>query len=289
MKVPSQVEHTFVTDGQPLYYSSHGDSPGTLVLLHGGGIDHSALSWDTCRDKLAARQTVICPDLPGFGRSLPLTQPCTARFLIKCVGELIEKEIAGPVSVVGLSMGGLVAMGCALEQPRLVKALVLVNSLGLFRRLAWNPITWLGGRVPATHIRLGRLASRSDFGARIALRLFLNREPSTQLVAIVRGCLARNEQLATGWRSFLSQEATLRGCKTCFEDRLGQIRAPVLLIHGGDDRLIPTWHGIRSQPLFPDSELEIIPGCGHWLPREEPDLFCELVTRFLDQRGLIDS
>jgi pimeloyl-ACP methyl ester carboxylesterase len=109
------------------------------------------------------------------------------------------------------------------------------------------------------------------------------------LVAKVRGCLARNELLATGWRSFLSQEARLRGFKTCFQDQLGRIRAPVLQIHGAGDRLIPTWHGIQSQPLFRDSELEIIPACGHWLPREEPDLFCELVTRFLDQRGLIDS
>ena len=289
------------------------------MLLHGGSIDNSGLSWDTCRKELAARHTVICPDLPGFGRSFPLTQPCTARFLIRCVGELIEKEIAGPVSLVGLSLGGLVAMGCALERPRLVRSLagpvslvglslgglvamgcalerprlvrslILVNSLGLVRRLAWNPIAWLGGKVPATHIRLGRLASRSDLGARIALRFFLNRKPSTKLVARVRGCLAMNELLATGWRSFLSQEATLRGFRTCFEDHLERIRVPVLQIHGATDRLIPTWHGIQSQPLFPDSELEIIPECGHWLPREEPGLFCELVARFLDQRGLMDS
>ena len=289
MTASPQAEHIFVAGRQPIYYSSCGDAPGSLVLLHGGGIDDSGLSWDTCRDKLAARQTVICPDLPGFGRSFPLTQPCTARFLINCVCQLIDKGIARPVSLVGLSLGGLVAMGCALEQPRLVRSLILVNSLGLVRRLAWNPIAWLGGKVPATHIRLSRFASRSDLGARIALRLFLNRKPSTELVARVRGCLARNELLATGWRSFLCQEATLRGFKTCFEDRLGRIRAPVLQIHGAGDRLIPTWHGIQSQPLFPDSELEIIPGCGHWLPREEPDLFCQLVTRFLDQRGLIDS
>ncbi len=287
MKVSSQVEHTFVTAGQPLYYSSHGDSPGTLVLLHGGGIDHSLLSWGTCRDKLAERQTVICLDLPGFGRSFPLTQPCSARFLIKCVSELIEKEIAEPVSVVGLSLGGLVAMGCALEQPRLVKSLILVNSLGLSRRLAWSPIAWIGGRVPASHIHLSRFASRSDLRARIALRSVLSRPPSARLLARVRESLARNELLATGWRSFLGQEATLRGFKTCFQDQLGRIRAPVLQIHGAGDRLIPTWHGIRSQPMFRDSELEIIPACGHWLPREEPDLFCELVTRFLDQRGLM--
>ena len=146
------MKRSFVTHGQPLYYSSHGDSPSTLVLLHGGGIDHSGLSWDTCRDNLAARQTVICPDLPGFGRSFPLTQPCTARFLINCVCQLIDKGIARPVSVVGLSLGGLVAMGCALEQPRLVRSLILVNSLGLVRRLVWNPITWLGGKVPATDL-----------------------------------------------------------------------------------------------------------------------------------------
>ena len=205
------------------------------------------------------------------------------------MSELIEKEIAGPVAVVGLSLGGLVAMGCALEQPRLVKSLILVNSLGLFRRLAWSPIAWIGGKAPATHIRLSRFASRSDLGARVALRFLLNRKPSTQLVAKGRGCLARNELLATGWRSFLSQEARLRGFKTCFQDQLCRIRAPVLQIHGAGDRLIPTWHGIQSQPIFRDAELEIIPGCGHWLPREEPDLFCELVTKFLDQHGLIDS
>ena len=289
MTASPRAEHIFVTGRQPIYYSSCGDAPGSLVLLHGGGIDNSGLSWDTCRDKLAARQTVICPDLPGFGRSFPLTQPCTARFLINCICQLIDKGIARPVSVVGLSLGGLVAMGCALGRPRLVRSLILVNSLGLFRRLAWNPVAWIGGRMPSIHTRLGQLASRSDGWTRLALRYFLNSKPSPELVGRVRACLARNNHLGAGWRSFLSQEAGLRGFKTCFQDRLPQIRVPVLQIHGAADRLIPAWHGIRSQPLFPDSELEIIPGCGHWLPREEPDLFCELVTRFLDQRGLIDS
>ncbi len=279
------MEHLFVTNGQPLYYSSHGDSRSTLVLLHGGGVDSSRLSWDACRDQLAARYRVVCPDLPGFGRSLPLTRPCSAAFLIDCVGELIEKEIAGPVSVVGLSLGGLVAMGCALQHPRLVRALVLVNSLGLFRRLAWSPVAWLGGKLPIAHVLFSRFASYSDLGARSALRLVLKRKPSAELTARVRGCLASSQRLATGWRSFLSEEAAVRGFKTCFEDRLGRIRVPVLQIHGGCDRLIPTWHGIQSQPLFSDSELEIIPGCGHWLPREEPDLFCKLVTGFLDARG----
>ena len=251
MKVSWQVERIFVTGGQPLSYSVRGDSPGTLVLLHGGSIDHSVLSWGTCRDKLAERHTVICLDFPGFGRSFPLTQPCTARFLIHCVCQLIEKEITHPVSLLGLSMGGLVAMGCALARPGLVKSLILVNSLGLSRRLAWSPIAWLGGRIPTSHIRLSRFASRSDVRARIALRPVLNRQPSARLVARVRGSLARSELLATGWRSFLSQEATLRGFKTCFQDQLSRIQSPVLQIHGAGDRLIPPWHGIRrGVPFF---------------------------------------
>ena len=216
MKVFSQVEHTFVTDGQPLYYSVCGDSPGTLILLHGGGIDHSALSWDTCREKLAQRQTVICLDFPGFGRSFPLTQPCTARFLIHCVCQLIEKGITHPVSLVGLSLGGLVAMGCALAQPSLVKSLILVNSLGLFRRLAWSPIAWIGGRIPASHIHLSRLASRSDLRAQIALRAVLNRQPSARLVARVRGYLASNELLATGCALFFRTRPHCAGSRPVF-------------------------------------------------------------------------
>ena len=160
------------------------------------------------------------------------------------------------------------------------------------------------GPVPQTYLESSRLDRRKNpsksyppepariplrSGGKDALRSVLNRRPSARLVARVRGCLARNELLATGCSSFLSHEAARRGFKTCFADQLCRSRAPVLQIHGACDRLIPSWHGIRSQPLFRDSELEIIPGCGHWLPREEPDLFCKLVTRFLDQRGLIDS
>lgn len=103
--------------------TGHGDE---LVLLHGWGLNSAV--WTTLLPHLTPYFRVHCLDLPGFGESG--WEPGFAQ--LSAMGErirqYIEAECAGPVHIVGWSMGGLIATDLALRQPRLVKHLMTVAS-----------------------------------------------------------------------------------------------------------------------------------------------------------------
>src|SRR5215211_3354392 len=83
------------------------------------------------------------------------------------------------------------------------------------------------------------------------------------------------------FRSFRKSEVGWSGLKTDLSDRLGELAAPTLLVHGDRDRVVPVEWARRAHERLPDSELRVLLGCGHWPPRECPDTFNRVVTEFL--------
>ena len=75
-----------------------------------------------------------------------------------------------------------------------------------------------------------------------------------------------------------------RGLSTDFADRLGELRAPTLIVHGEHDRAVPVAWARRAHERIPDSELHVLPSCGHMPPRERPEEFNEVVRCFLASR-----
>ena len=65
-------------------------------------------------------------------------------------------------------------------------------------------------------------------------------------------------------------------------------QGPVLFIKGGDSDYILPEHRERVLQLFPQAQMKIMPGCGHWLHAQQPALFNGIVNRFLSQ-VLIDK
>jgi pimeloyl-ACP methyl ester carboxylesterase len=91
------------------------------------------------------------------------------------------------------------------------------------------------------------------------------------------------DQPASGraFRSFRKSEVGWSGLKTDLSERLGEVAAPTLLVHGDRDRVVPVEWARRAHERLPDSELRVLRGCGHWPPRECPDEFNRVVTDFL--------
>ena len=83
------------------------------------------------------------------------------------------------------------------------------------------------------------------------------------------------------FRSFRRSEVGWYGLNTDLSDRLGEVAAPTLLVHGERDRVVPVEWSRRAHELLPDSELRVLQGCGHWPPRECPDEFNRVVAGFL--------
>ena len=83
------------------------------------------------------------------------------------------------------------------------------------------------------------------------------------------------------WRYWLGSEIGLGGFRTNFVEELRALAVPTLILHGEEDRLVPVSWARRAHALIEDSELSILPQCGHWLTREKPTEFNRAVLGFL--------
>jgi 3-oxoadipate enol-lactonase len=229
-----------------------------VVLIHGLG--QGAWVWRLQGPFLARRWRVTTVDLPDSG-TIP-------EFAAAVAGTMRE-----PAHVVGLSMGGYVALTLAVSDPALVRSLVLVA-------------TGAGGpdRVPRpAHVveAFGAAwGSPPEEYARATMPYafspgWTEREP------------ARFEEILA-WRlerpaSYATIAAQIDACYRFYADgcEVERIEAPALVLHGDADLIVPVENGRALAARLPRSELVELPGRGHNLPLEDPETFDRLVEGFL--------
>ena len=277
-----------MTDDIRLSARTLGESGPRVVFVH--GLFGQGRNWTTIAKALAAEgRRVTLLDLPNHGHS-----PWTDRVHYLDMAELVAAELASlgePVTLVGHSMGGKVAMQLALRHPELLRALVVVDIAP-----AEYPET--GGRTDDPDeeaspfaafiaamraIDLDGLASRED--ADQALRAAV---PSTMVRSFLLQSLVRDGVGAgDGWRWRLNLELLAR-------DR-GELRGfpapppgatftgPVLWIAGANSTYVLDEDRPRMDALFPATRLVRVKNAGHWVHSEQPEVFLETVRRFLQQ------
>lgn len=146
-------------DTGPVYWKDYGGSGPLVVMVHGLG--GSIATWDAVGPRLTDDARITALDLPGFGLSPP-AKDWTLETHRDAVALFIEAFDAGPVILMGNSMGGLVSEMVASEYPKLVDMQVLVSP-------ATPP------RFPDPHIHWP-MASRLLIGATPGLGTALNRQ-----------------------------------------------------------------------------------------------------------------
>src|SRR6476646_7971089 len=129
---PKSLHAGMLEIGSLRVHHMHGGRGSPVLFIHGLG-SSGYMEWRFNLEAAADRHRVFAPDLPGFGRS----EKPRARYGIPYFTRFIERYMEGrglrSAAVVGASLGGRVALELALESPRLVRKLVLVNALGLGR------------------------------------------------------------------------------------------------------------------------------------------------------------
>jgi pimeloyl-ACP methyl ester carboxylesterase len=185
-------------------------------------------------------------------------------------------------ALVGYSMGGGAALSFTLCSPERVEKLVLVASYGLGKDIPHGRLGYFLVHAPLAADLVYALLRRSRRALRSGLRRIVcdPRVVSDEVVDEARRFL---DQPASGraFRSFRKSEVGWSGLKTDLSDRLGEVAAPTLLVHGDRDRVVPVEWARRAHERLPDSELRVLRGCGHWPPREYPDTFNRVVADFL--------
>ena len=266
-------------------YRRAGTSGPPVVLLHGAGIDDATVSWRHAIDALADDYRVYAIDWPEYGRSTGSVAH-TVETYIDILDGFLESLPYERVSLAGISMGGGVALGYALSSPERVDRLALVDSYGLGGRLP-NALPWkLLSQVPGMTEFSKIAASVTTDNVRLVL---------DHLVADANGLSdefvedAREKLMEPGsiraFEEFQHNELSFDGrVATNFVDDLDDLSVPTLLIHGEDDPLVPLEWSKRAADRIPEAELDVIPNCGHWAPRERPERFNESLRNWLPER-----
>lgn len=254
-------------DTVELAYSEVGNGP-PLVLLHGlgGGQDN----WQLQTPAFASRYRVIMPDLRGHGRSPKPKGPYRMAQMAADVARLLRRLEAWPAHVLGLSLGGAVALQLAVDEPALVRSLVLVNTLPKFTSADWrHRLQGLRRFAVAYLFGMDRIADE------VAERLFPKPEQG-QLRAEAAAHLAQNDLAA--YRASLWAVARFDVIA-----RLAEITCPALVIAGEEDTTLPLEPKRRLAQQLPNARLLVVPNSGHGTPLDQPEVFNAAVLEFLAQ------
>lgn len=256
MQLSVTGHRTFIsTGGQPFETAKP-----AVLLLHGAGLDHSV--WTLQARYLAHHgHAVIAPDLPGHGRSegTPLTSIGGLAFWC---GALLEALRIDQASIVGHSMGALIALSIAATHPAHVRNLCLVaaaaempvhpdllaaarddvrKASALIAMWGFGPAGQVGGNdIPGLQMRLAgqRLLERSAPGA-----------------------LAADLMACAGYKDGLSDA--------------GRISVPTHLLLGTDDRMTPPAKGRQLASAMSrvpgGATVTVLSDCGHMIIAERPN------------------
>jgi len=258
----------------------HGDP---LLLMHGGpGLDHVSL---TPFRELADRHTVVFYDHRCNGRSTgaPVTS-MTWENLTADADALREELGFERWAVLGHSFGGQVALEYALRYSERASHLVLLDTAGDARWSQERAAEVLAGRgfspetvAVARRFYDGRIDPK-DF-VRASIRLLPAYDHRFSLLRLTR------EMLKGGWRASMRPEALIFGGHMMrgwsVMDRLGEIRAPTLVIAGHDDFLFPPESQALLSAGIPNARLRIIERAGHNPQSERPAETLGAVADFL--------
>jgi len=254
-------------DGTLLHYETLG-SGSPLLLLNGLGLDLSA--WGPIAEALARERRLVLHDARGAGRSGNPPEPCTTAMLAADALALLEHLALGPVDVLGLSLGGLVAQELALLAPLEVRSLVLAASAA---RLPGRP-----RRALDAWRRLLLTTADPDAFRREQLAWVLG-SATLEDDTVVEGILAALAGApAPSPRGFSAQTDACLGHDT--RERAPQIRAPALVLAGRDDALVPPSATEALAKLLPRARFEVHPG-GHAFLLKSAGPVSASVLRFL--------
>jgi pimeloyl-ACP methyl ester carboxylesterase len=198
-----------------------------------------------------------------------------ARSSIEKLAEDALAQVGEPADLLGLSMGGYVALTIALTEPARVRSLVLAGTGAGGRDRVRRPAHVAAAFTAALGL------SHEEFGRRTM--------PYTFSPGWTDANPERFEQiLATRLEHPTSYETIDAHANACYafyaqECDVERIEAPALVIHGADDLIVPVENGRRLAERLPHAEYVELADRGHNLPLEDPHTFAELVLRFLSK------
>ncbi|HEU0028483.1 MAG TPA: alpha/beta hydrolase [Ktedonobacterales bacterium] len=277
----SAIERGEVTtpEGVRLHYLTCGEGE-PLLMLHGRG--NAAALFAPLFAPLAVQRRVIALDLPGWGLSdKPLFTGHHAHDALDVWmgGALALLDALGldQVDVLGHSMGGLTALGLALDHPARVSRLILVDSGGLGRTtpLDVRLFFWLKPErlFPLLGQRFMAWALAQDDARYRTLR--------DETFDFAWAVANQPDVIPSGGRAF-DRWVNLTGVHFDLFDRLGDLEQPTLILWGERDRITPYADALKARRRITHGRLVAFTHCGHSPFAERPVDFARVVNVWLN-------
>jgi pimeloyl-ACP methyl ester carboxylesterase len=260
-------------NGVELCVQTFGDPADPPVLL----IGVTMLSWPDQLCAALAERYVVRYDLRDAGQSTfvdPDAPGYDLRDLVTDASELVVALDLGRAHVIGMGVGGFIAQLLALDHPDQVASLTLVST----RPVAPGPVDPdLPDHAPGVMQQLfGR--PKPDWTDRASVVSYMT--GSARLLSGSRGFDEQDAQAAAGsvfdraGRTATAQRASHLGtmfaaidCQPRWRERLGEITAPTLVVHGDEDPFFPHGNGVALAAEIPGATLLTLGGIGQGVPR----------------------
>jgi pimeloyl-ACP methyl ester carboxylesterase len=273
----SEHVHDSVIDGRRVRYADLG-SGTAIVLVHGLG--GSWQTWLKNIPALAAEHRVIAVDLPGFGASDVLPAPAAMETHAHIIATLLTELGVPSATIIGHSMGGLVAMQLIDARPDLVDALVMANAGGI----ALGPLRLqlIVGGFKLFHLAFARTGVLRALSSRARLRRLVfagfmgNAAEMSGPFAVEVVPLIFTE----GFIGAVVAASKVAGLPVKTDD----ITCPVLLVWGVKDRILPVAEARILCATLLDGTLVELEGVGHCPMFEAPDRFNDAVLQFTREK-----
>jgi 3-oxoadipate enol-lactonase len=257
------THHTFSTPQLKVALQGQG---APVVLSHALGLDMGM--WDALAGTLAADREVLRYDHRGHGGSAAPAGPYAMDDLVDDAARLIREWGRGPVTWIGLSMGAMVGQGLAIRHPGLVSKLVLANTTAIYPEAAQAAWTQ---RIAT--VKSAGMAAVTDMVVERYLHAdFRAAEPAA--AQAVRATILRNDPAG-----YAASCAAVGG--VAWQDRLGEIRCPTLVISGARDAGAPPAMGQAIAERIAGARMEVIADASHLSVLETPAEFDALLRSFL--------
>jgi 3-oxoadipate enol-lactonase len=266
---------TLVVPGGTLYWESTGRGPA-LILVHAGIADHGM--WDDDVPSFAGGHRVVTYDCRGFGRSRTDAVDYSNRADLAALLDHLAIERA---ALLGCSRGGGIALDFTLERPERVSALIAVACGPGGMEHEPTPVERPLFESEEPLLAAGDWAGVAD----LDVRLWVDGagQPPTRVSAAVRERV-RRMSLANYTAGY--PEPRPIPLQPPAIDRLAEVRAPTLIIHGDLDVSAVTAGAEALELGIPGARRVLLPRVAHMVNLERPDDFRRLVRDFLFATGV---
>lgn len=258
-----------------------GPAGGGEPALYVHGLGGASTNWTDYAGLLAGRLDGEALDLPGFGRSGPSPRGYSLEEHARVVVAYLEHRAAGPVHLIGNSLGGVVSVLVAAGRPDLVRTLTLVSPAMPYLRPRVGsdvamPLLIMPGIGRLAQLRVDSMPAEKRAAGMIRI-CFAHPEavPPARAREAVEDMAARKEMPWSG-QAFRSSLRGLTRSYLAFGPRsvwarARQVEAPTLVVWGARDKLVPVAVAPRTAAEIPDSRLLVLPEVGHVAMLEAPE------------------